>query len=109
MANAACIKPAAFLSARVMGNAYQYLTLAAGNRHGLVAAATVTGKTAMLQVLGAGFRLRGSSPPIFAWLVSASKTEAQFQPMQMVDLDAMLNYDRTFRTRLCHIPFMRKT
>ena len=43
---------------------YQYLTLALGNRHGLVAGAT--GKTVTLQVLAEGFRAREPrfSPPI---------------------------------------------
>ena len=40
---------------------YQYLTLALGNRHGLVAGATGTGKTVTLQVLAEGFSRAGTS------------------------------------------------
>ncbi|MDQ0469696.1 helicase HerA-like domain-containing protein [Labrys wisconsinensis] len=41
-----------------------YLTLALGNRHGLVTGATGTGKTVTLQVLAEGFSARGV--PVFA-------------------------------------------
>ncbi len=41
--------------------AYQYLTLPLGNRHGLVAGATGTGKTITLQVLAEGFSRAGTS------------------------------------------------
>jgi uncharacterized protein len=40
---------------------YQYLTLALGNRHGLVAGATGTGKTVTLQVLAEGFSRAGTA------------------------------------------------
>lgn len=40
---------------------YQYLTLALGNRHGLVAGATGTGKTITLQVLAEGFSRAGTA------------------------------------------------
>jgi len=40
---------------------YQYLTLALGNRHGLVAGATGTGKTVTLQVLAEGFSSAGTA------------------------------------------------
>jgi len=40
---------------------YQYLTLALGNRHGLVAGATGTGKTVTLQVLAEGFSCAGTA------------------------------------------------
>jgi DNA helicase HerA-like ATPase len=42
----------------------EYLTLAFGNRHGLVTGATGTGKTVTLQVLAEGFSARGV--PVFA-------------------------------------------
>lgn len=40
---------------------YQYLILALGNRHGLVAGATGTGKTVTLQVLAEGFSRSGTA------------------------------------------------
>jgi DNA helicase HerA-like ATPase len=40
---------------------YQYLILALGNRHGLVAGATGTGKTVSLQVLAEGFSRAGTA------------------------------------------------
>jgi DNA helicase HerA-like ATPase len=40
---------------------YQYLTLALGNRHGLIAGATGTGKTVTLQVLAEGFSRAGTA------------------------------------------------
>ena len=40
---------------------YQYLTLALGNRHGLVAGATGTGKTVSLQLLAEGFSRAGTA------------------------------------------------
>jgi uncharacterized protein len=40
---------------------YQYLILALGNRHGLVAGATGTGKTVTLQVLAEGFSRAGTA------------------------------------------------
>ena len=40
---------------------YEYLTLAAGNRHGLVTGATGTGKTVTLQTLAEGFSNAGTS------------------------------------------------
>ncbi len=40
---------------------YQYLTLALGNRHGLVAGATGTGKTVTLQLLAEGFSRAGTA------------------------------------------------
>jgi DNA helicase HerA-like ATPase len=40
---------------------YQYLTLSLGNRHGLVAGATGTGKTVTLQVLAEGFSRAGTA------------------------------------------------
>ena len=40
---------------------YQYLTLALGNRHGLVTGATGTGKTVTLQVLAEGFSRAGTA------------------------------------------------
>jgi DNA helicase HerA-like ATPase len=40
---------------------HQYLTLALGNRHGLVAGATGTGKTVTLQVLAEGFSRAGTA------------------------------------------------
>ncbi|MEA2861022.1 MAG: double-strand break repair helicase HerA and related ATPase [Methylobacteriaceae bacterium] len=43
---------------------YQYLTLGFGNRHGLVAGATGTGKTVTLQLLAEGFCNAGT--PVFA-------------------------------------------
>ncbi|MGE3245905.1 MAG: helicase HerA-like domain-containing protein [Beijerinckiaceae bacterium] len=43
---------------------YDYLTLALGNRHGLIAGATGTGKTVTLQVLAEGFANAGV--PVFA-------------------------------------------
>lgn len=43
------------------GEDYQYLTLALGNRHGLVAGATGTGKTITLQVLAEGFSRAGTA------------------------------------------------
>ena len=46
------------------GPAYQYLTLAFGNRHGLVTGATGTGKTVSLQLLAEGFSNAGT--PVFA-------------------------------------------
>src|ERR671911_532019 len=42
----------------------EYLTLALGNRHGLVTGATGTGKTVTLQVLAEGFSAAGV--PVFA-------------------------------------------
>ncbi|MGA9486157.1 MAG: helicase HerA-like domain-containing protein, partial [Methylocella sp.] len=42
-------------------NIYQYLILALGNRHGLVAGATGTGKTVSLQVLAEGFSRAGTA------------------------------------------------
>ncbi len=42
----------------------EYLTLAFGNRHGLITGATGTGKTVTLQVLAEGFSARGV--PVFA-------------------------------------------
>jgi hypothetical protein len=42
-------------------DSYQYLTLALGNRHGLVAGATGTGKTVTLQVLAEGFSRAGTA------------------------------------------------
>src|SRR6201992_4529928 len=41
-----------------------WLTLALGNRHGLVTGATGTGKTVSLQVMGEGFARAGG--PVFA-------------------------------------------
>ncbi len=41
--------------------AYQYLTLALGNRHGLITGATGTGKTVSLQVLAEGFSNAGTA------------------------------------------------
>src|ERR1700743_3494777 len=41
--------------------AYQYLTLAFGNRHGLIAGATGTGKTVTLQKMAEGFANAGVS------------------------------------------------
>jgi len=46
------------------GDEPEYLTLAFGNRHGLVTGATGTGKTVTLQVLAEGFSTRGV--PVFA-------------------------------------------
>jgi DNA helicase HerA-like ATPase len=46
------------------GAAFQYLTLGFGNRHGLVAGATGTGKTVTLQLLAEGFSNAGT--PVFA-------------------------------------------
>ncbi len=43
------------------GDAYQYLELSLGNRHGLVAGATGTGKTVTLQVLAEGFSNAGAA------------------------------------------------
>ena len=43
------------------GEAYQYLQLPLGNRHGLVAGATGTGKTVTLQVLAEGFSNAGTA------------------------------------------------
>jgi DNA helicase HerA-like ATPase len=43
------------------GDTYQYLTLALGNRHGLIAGATGTGKTVSLQVLAEGFSRAGTA------------------------------------------------
>ncbi|HTV34304.1 MAG TPA: helicase HerA-like domain-containing protein [Methylocella sp.] len=40
---------------------YQYLTLALGNRHGLIAGATGTGKTVTLQLLAEGFSRAGTA------------------------------------------------
>ena len=40
---------------------YQYLTLALGNRHGLIAGATGTGKTVSLQLLAEGFSRAGTA------------------------------------------------
>ena len=40
---------------------YQYLTLALGNRHGLITGATGTGKTVSLQVLAEGFSNAGTA------------------------------------------------
>ena len=40
---------------------YQFLTLALGNRHGLIAGATGTGKTVTLQVLAEGFSRAGTA------------------------------------------------
>ena len=45
------------------GDAYEYLTLALGNRHGLIAGATGTGKTVTLQKLAEGFSNAGV--PVF--------------------------------------------
>jgi uncharacterized protein len=42
-------------------DSYQYLTLALGNRHGLVAGATGTGKTVTLQILAEGFSRAGTA------------------------------------------------
>jgi len=42
-------------------DSYQYLFLALGNRHGLVAGATGTGKTVSLQVLAEGFSRSGTA------------------------------------------------
>jgi DNA helicase HerA-like ATPase len=42
-------------------NAYQYLTLSLGNRHGLITGATGTGKTVSLQVLAEGFSNAGTA------------------------------------------------
>ena len=42
-------------------NEPQYLTLRFGNRHGLVAGATGTGKTVTLQILAEGFSRAGVS------------------------------------------------
>lgn len=47
-----------------MSDKYDYLTLALGNRHGLVAGATGTGKTVTLQRLAEGFSNAGV--PVFA-------------------------------------------
>jgi DNA helicase HerA-like ATPase len=46
------------------GSSYEYLTLAFGNRHGLVTGATGTGKTVSLQLLAEGFSNAGT--PVFA-------------------------------------------
>ncbi|QBR72508.1 ATPase [Beijerinckiaceae bacterium] len=43
------------------GDTYQYLDLALGNRHGLIAGATGTGKTVSLQVLAEGFSRAGTA------------------------------------------------
>ncbi|HYP58466.1 MAG TPA: helicase HerA-like domain-containing protein [Beijerinckia sp.] len=42
------------------GKKYEYLTLAMGNRHGLIAGATGTGKTVTLQLLAEGFSRAGT-------------------------------------------------
>ena len=47
-----------------MSDKYDYLTLALGNRHGLIAGATGTGKTVTLQTLAEGFSNAGV--PVFA-------------------------------------------
>ena len=46
------------------GDEYDYLTLAMGNRHGLITGATGTGKTVTLQTLAEGFSNAGV--PVFA-------------------------------------------
>jgi hypothetical protein len=43
------------------GDRYEYLALALGNRHGLVAGATGTGKTVTLQLLAEGFSRAGAA------------------------------------------------
>ena len=54
-------KPGAILVGK--SDAYEYLTLSLGNRHGLIAGATGTGKTVTLQKLAEGFSNAGT--PVF--------------------------------------------
>ena len=59
MANDPAHEPGRILIGK--SDAYQYLTLSLGNRHGLVAGATGTGKTVTLQLLAEGFSRAGTA------------------------------------------------